>query len=443
MIDLHDIRYLRIGTPDLEGAIRFATDIVGLQLVAREGKSAYFRSDKVAVRGDTRDHTLVYFEGDPGDQTIGFDLLDPDDLDKVGAELEKAGQPAHLGTHEECEKRRVRAFVASTDPTGNKIEIVARPYHSGVRYFAARDAGITGFSHIGLYTKRRGRATRRSGRASATRASATGSATPPLLRIATAHHSIALFPAQRTGVQHINHQVEDIDDVMKSWYFLRDKGVKILLGPGAPSAVDRGHALFPRAGRHGLRVFLRREAHPARPGSDLPAAPVRLRPVRHLHVGLDARSGALRLPAGRGAEGAAARGHVLIGFTRRTIWIYPPRARSDCVPKGEVAMAKYLVSGSYTPEGLKGLQKDKASGRRDAVAKGAESVGGKLDAVYYTLGQDDVLVIVDMPDIVSVAALAVAANASGLVNVRTTALMTVEETDRALAKSVAYRPPGR
>ncbi|HXQ53335.1 MAG TPA: GYD domain-containing protein [Stellaceae bacterium] len=106
-------------------------------------------------------------------------------------------------------------------------------------------------------------------------------------------------------------------------------------------------------------------------------------------------------------------------------------------------MAKYLVSGSYTPEGLKGLQKDKASGRRDAVAKGAESVGGKLDAVYYTLGQDDVLVIVDMPDIVSVAALAVAANASGLVNVRTTALMTVEETDRALAKSVAYRPPGR
>ena len=74
----------------------------------------------------------------------------------------------------------------------------------------------------------------------------------PLLRIDTAHHSIALFPAQRTGVQHINHQVEDIDDVMRSYYFLKDKGVKILLGPGAPSAVDRGDALFPRAGRHGL-----------------------------------------------------------------------------------------------------------------------------------------------------------------------------------------------
>ncbi|HWS09158.1 MAG TPA: hypothetical protein VN362_15070, partial [Xanthobacteraceae bacterium] len=68
MVNLHDIRYVRVGTPDLDSAVRFATDIVGLQLVAREGKAAYFRSDKVAVRGDTRDHTLVYFEGDPAEQ---------------------------------------------------------------------------------------------------------------------------------------------------------------------------------------------------------------------------------------------------------------------------------------------------------------------------------------------------------------------------------------
>ena len=41
-----------------------------------------------------------------------------------------------------------------------------------------------------------------------------------------------MFPSSHAGVQHINHQVEDVDDVMRSWYFLRDKGVKILLGPG-------------------------------------------------------------------------------------------------------------------------------------------------------------------------------------------------------------------
>ena len=32
-------------------------------------------------------------------------------------------------------------------------------------------------------------------------------------------------------------------------------------------------------------------------------------------------------------------------------------------------MAKFLITASYSTEGLKGLQKDKASGRRDAVRR--------------------------------------------------------------------------
>jgi uncharacterized protein with GYD domain len=106
-------------------------------------------------------------------------------------------------------------------------------------------------------------------------------------------------------------------------------------------------------------------------------------------------------------------------------------------------MAKYLIHAAYTAEGLKGLQKDKASGRRDAIAKAMEAAGGKLDALYYSLGEDDAVVIVDFPDIVSLASVAIAVSATGLVRTRTTALMTVEEVDRALAKSVSYRPPGR
>jgi len=231
MINLHDIRYLRIGTSDLESAVEYCTRIVGLQLVGREGKAAYFRSDKTGVRGDTRDHTLVYFEGDPADNTIAFDLKDPEGLDVVAAELEKADHPVHQGTRQECELRRVRDFIATRDPTGNKIEIVARPYHSGVRYFPSRDAGITHFSHIGLRTSDPARDEAFWTRICNARVSDwIGDA--PLLRIGTVHHSLALFPSTYPGVQHINHQVEDIDDVMRSWYFLREKGVKIVFGPG-------------------------------------------------------------------------------------------------------------------------------------------------------------------------------------------------------------------
>lgn len=231
MVNLHDIRYLRIGTPKLDDAVEFATRIVGLQLVGREGKAAYFRSDKVGVRGDTRDHTLVYFEGDPKDHNIGFDLRDPDDFDKVAGELENAGHAVREGTAEEALARRVKRVLFTKDPTGTKIEVVARAFHSGVRYFPGRDAGITDFSHIGLRTDnpRRDEAfwtTLMNARVSDWIGDA------PLLRINTYHHSLALFPAPGGGIQHINHQVEDVDDIMRAYYFLKEMGVKIVFGPG-------------------------------------------------------------------------------------------------------------------------------------------------------------------------------------------------------------------
>jgi uncharacterized protein with GYD domain len=105
-------------------------------------------------------------------------------------------------------------------------------------------------------------------------------------------------------------------------------------------------------------------------------------------------------------------------------------------------MPKYLISGSHTAEGLKGLQKDKASGRRRAVTAAIESLGGKVEALYYALGEDDVYLVVDLPDNVAAAAIGVTASATGLVRTRTTALLTVEEVDAALAKSPGYRPPG-
>jgi uncharacterized protein with GYD domain len=106
-------------------------------------------------------------------------------------------------------------------------------------------------------------------------------------------------------------------------------------------------------------------------------------------------------------------------------------------------MPKYLIRASYTAEGLKGLQKDKASGRKLAVASAVETLGGRLEALYYTFGEDDAIVILEMPDNVSASALSLAVSASGLVRTKTTPLLTVEETDKALAKSPNYRAPGR
>ena len=48
-------------------------------------------------------------------------------------------------------------------------------------------------------------------------------------------------------------------------------------------------------------------------------------------------------------------------------------------------MPKYLIEASYTAEGLRGLQKDKASGRKQAVTKVVESLEGKVEATYFAL----------------------------------------------------------
>lgn len=106
-------------------------------------------------------------------------------------------------------------------------------------------------------------------------------------------------------------------------------------------------------------------------------------------------------------------------------------------------MAKFLVQATYTAEGLKGLLKDKASGRKAAITKAVSSLGGKVESVYYTLGDYDAVVIFDLPDNGTAVALSAGAGASGLVRIKTTPLLTVEETDLALQKTLDYRPPGR
>ena len=106
-------------------------------------------------------------------------------------------------------------------------------------------------------------------------------------------------------------------------------------------------------------------------------------------------------------------------------------------------MPKYLVEARYTVEGTKGLVREGGSGRRAAVAKTIESVGGKAEALYFAFGDVDVYVIVDVPDNVSAAAVSLAANQSGAIVSKTIVLLTPEEMDKSVQKAVSFRPPGQ
>ncbi len=106
-------------------------------------------------------------------------------------------------------------------------------------------------------------------------------------------------------------------------------------------------------------------------------------------------------------------------------------------------MPKFLIEASYTAEGLKGLQKDKASGRATAIKNALRAADGKLECVYWCLGDRDVILVADLPDTTAACALSTTVSASGLVRTKTTALLTAEEVDKALAAHVTYQAPGR
>lgn len=106
-------------------------------------------------------------------------------------------------------------------------------------------------------------------------------------------------------------------------------------------------------------------------------------------------------------------------------------------------MAKYLLQGSYTAEGAKGLMKDGGSKRRAAAKTLVESVGGKIECMYFAFGKTDIVAIVDMPDAASAAAASLAIAAGGGLAGKMTVLLTPEELDQAAKKPIKYTPPGK
>jgi uncharacterized protein with GYD domain len=106
-------------------------------------------------------------------------------------------------------------------------------------------------------------------------------------------------------------------------------------------------------------------------------------------------------------------------------------------------MPKYLFQASYTEAGLKGLLKEGGSKRREAVEQTVKGLGGTLEAFYYAFGDRDVFAIADLPDDVSTTAFSLMVNAAGTAKVKTIVLITPEEVDQAVKKSVDYRPPGQ
>ena len=144
MILLRDLRYVRLKR-DLDASARFARDILGLEAAGCDNGARYFRSD-------SRDHTLVYFTGDPQNHATAFELEDRAALHAAGGVLESMKSEASLGHQDRLRaaQGRVRHLLQGPERQQDRAGGAPAPQRQGI--FPATPAGVTGFSHIGLRT---------------------------------------------------------------------------------------------------------------------------------------------------------------------------------------------------------------------------------------------------------------------------------------------------
>jgi 2,3-dihydroxybiphenyl 1,2-dioxygenase len=234
MATIHDIMQVGVGMPDLDRFENFARDMLGFPVTkSPDGKVAYLRPDqyhhRIAARR-TSDQALDY---------LGFDVGSPPELAEWEKKLTGAGIDWRRATKEECAERHVRDFIEFTDPDGHHLalshgfEIDNEP----VRY--TRDLRVLGLGHVLLTV----RDTQRS------HDFYTGLLGFRLsdwiivgehirlcfLRCNARHHAMAFapcMPGKSPRLQHVMVEVESLDDVMRSYHFLRIRKAPIGMGPG-------------------------------------------------------------------------------------------------------------------------------------------------------------------------------------------------------------------
>ena len=106
-------------------------------------------------------------------------------------------------------------------------------------------------------------------------------------------------------------------------------------------------------------------------------------------------------------------------------------------------MALFAQQIAYTPLAWAALLREPHN-RLTAVQHVLEGLGGRLVDGWFAFGDYDVLVICELPDTISAAALAMAVSAGGAMRaVKTTPLLSFDDGLAAMrkAKAAEYQPP--
>jgi uncharacterized protein with GYD domain len=101
-------------------------------------------------------------------------------------------------------------------------------------------------------------------------------------------------------------------------------------------------------------------------------------------------------------------------------------------------MPKYLALFSYSHEAMAAMIENPAE-RETAVRAVLESVGGRLEALYWMFGTHDGIAIVDAPDSLTMAGISAAVSSTGSIQSETHELFSSEDVHHILETAARAR----
>lgn len=234
MTTIQEIMQVGVGMPDCAKFANFAREVLGFPTTqSADGKVTYVRPDRYQHRIAARTAPA------PVLNYIGFDVGDRDHLAEWEIKLGAGGIDWRRGSREECGERHVADFIEFKDPDGHPLalsygfEVDNEPVHY------TRDLSVLGLGHVLLTVND----TQRShdfyigvlGFRLSDWIHIDDNIRLCFLRCNARHHSIAFapcMPGKSPRLQHVMLEVESLDDVMRTYHFLRIHKAPIGMGPG-------------------------------------------------------------------------------------------------------------------------------------------------------------------------------------------------------------------
>jgi biphenyl-2,3-diol 1,2-dioxygenase len=240
MASVKQLGYLALDVSDPEAWEKFATEVLGLQVLPRDSGGSLF------MRMDENHHRFVLRQGDANDvAAIGWEVNDQRELGELASQLRSGGVEVTAGSPDEARARRVGELIKFNDPSGIPSEAYfgplvdhLNPFHS-TRPIAGFVTGTMGLGHIvirvddslrslAFYRDLLGMRVSDFIDLKMRRGRPTDSITLTFLHCNPRHHTVAFgqFPGNKR-LLHFMLQLKSLDDVGAAYYLAQDRGVSI------------------------------------------------------------------------------------------------------------------------------------------------------------------------------------------------------------------------